>query len=170
MDMFLRLLEEVKKDFQARSFTINLTSWAFKGIFSDMTIEIIVLNIQKVISEYLIRKDPAVLRWTLNQNILGKYTQKMYSWNNIKDANSDYSNYIHTSKKHLSLHRDEDVLKMLNYMKSHMSDHFTFDKSTGLINIGHDGLIATPEISYCLLNIINNGSQWMLKFLERLEK
>lgn len=51
-----------------------------------------------------------------------------------------------------------------------MSYPFAFDKYKGLINIGHDGLVATPEISDCVLNITNNGSQHMFKFLERLEK
>lgn len=172
-EMLLRLPEEVKEDFQAGNFAINLTPGAFKGIFSDMATEMTGIKHTKsdVGIPGLTRKDSAVLRWTLNQNILGEYTSIMYTRNNIKDANSDYDNYVHEGEKHSSLHRDEeDVLKILNYMKSHMSDPFAFDKYTGLINIGHDGLVATPEISDCLLNITNNGSQHMFKFLERLEK
>lgn len=59
--MLLRLPEEVKEDFQAGNFAINLTPGAFKGIFSDMATEMTGIKHTKVTSEYLASPEKILL-------------------------------------------------------------------------------------------------------------
>lgn len=174
LNMYMNLPDEVKLDFLAGHFSVNFTPGAFKGVFSDMATEMTVIKNTKAADAGitgLTRKPASILRWTLTQNVVGEYAAEMRERSNIKDVNNTYDNYVHEGEKHSLFHRDEeDALKMLNYVKSHMTDPFSLEKySPSLINIS-TGRIAPPDVAESLLSAIEVGTEQMCEFLKRLEK
>lgn len=82
----------------------------------------------------------------------------------ISNIHSAYDKYVHEGEKQSLFHRDEDSLKFLNYINSHMSDPLSIEKYTpNLINIS-TGSVALSEVSNSILSAISLGTDGVFGF------
>lgn len=172
LEMSLSLPNEVRKLFDNGEFAIRFTSGAFRGLWSDIGVEMSAIRVAKSSSGIigLTRRDSAITRWSLTRNLLGQYAEVMSRRSGQFDENTLYRE--HEGDKPAMRTRDEaHVRKITEHVQNHMSDPYSVDtRSDILINIG-SGSVATPEISKSLLEILKIGRERMFEFIETtLEK
>ena len=118
LDMLLKLPE-----FLAGYFSVNFSVGSFRYLFTDFATEMSVIKDTKYDTGIvgLTRKEPAVLRWTLTANVLGKYCTVMESRNCKNDNMSE--NFVLEGEREAALNRDEnDIMKILKYICQNSHD------------------------------------------------
>lgn len=166
LEMLLKLPKQVENEFENGNFSINLTPGPFRGIWSDMAVEMSVIKDTKgdggIIG--LTRKDSTVLRWAVTRNVLGAYSAVMKTRSGYtNDMDLDYKH--EGERKHEILKDEEHCNMILDYVKSHMQDPFSSSlQSDSIVNIG-SGLIASQEIHAYLSNFRTKGQEKVLDFV-----
>lgn len=171
LEMLLKLPEEIKNEFLNGNFSVNLTAGPFRGIWSDMAVEMSVIRDTKSDTGIigLTRKDSTVLRWAVTRNILGTYSSQMSSRSGCVRESID-SEYKHEGESEHEISKDEEHFNMiLVHVKNHMIDPFSSLQNDEIVNIS-SGLIASSEIKSFLSNFRNIGEKKLMEFVSsRLE-
>ncbi|KAJ8684780.1 hypothetical protein QAD02_020573 [Eretmocerus hayati] len=102
-----------------------------------------------------------LLRWSITRHITSAYSASMR-----ERSGQPLSNDSDIDIKKLLKEDDDDVRKMLEYIKTHMADPFSDDtRADVLINIS-SGLVAPNDVASSLSNALSAGREKLLKFIE----
>lgn len=168
LEMALTLPKGVENEFKAGNFPIRFTPGPFKGLWSDMGVEMSGVKDTKSDSGIIgfTRKESTVLRWTVIRNLQGQYATVMSARSNCDISNKIEESYKHDSERPSAIARDEDdFFKILNYIKNHMSDSFSSSiRQDLLINIS-TGLVASEPVNNFLLNALEIGQEKLKHFV-----
>lgn len=100
----------MQSEFENNKFTIKLTPHLFRGLWTDMGVEMSAIRDSKGESGIigLTRKDSAVLQWTLTGHIIGVYAKNMRDCINRDTFESDkMENYVHEQEGTTILQRNK---------------------------------------------------------------
>lgn len=95
----------------------------------------------------------------------GEYSAEFSKRSESRNNDNDHFKYVHEGEKKSMLKRsDDDVKKILNFVKSHMSDPFSDTLSEKLINISN-GVIAPNDVQDSLLKVVDIGKARLFDFV-----
>lgn len=167
---FLQMNNDLTPEVQSelsKHFSIKFTSRAFRGLWSDMGVEMSVIKDNKSEGGIIgfTRRADAVIRWSLSRNIVGNYARSIKERCNQTNSD-DELNFVHESEQPSQLQQDErDILKILNHINNYMTDPFNLiEFNDKLINIGN-GIEADPEVQKSLLNAVQTGHSMLKDFV-----